>query len=63
MVTVPEVRHVLRNGSLEAEKHCYDETYRSWNYAVRGKTTDGRELRLIVAVVEDLLIVTVIELK
>ena len=60
----PEILHVLRNGYHEKKKDKFDEFYESWNYAVRGKTVDRRELRIIVSFDENgMLIITAIELK
>lgn len=61
-ITIPEVKYVLRNGSLEPAKHKFDPDNGDWTYAVRGTTIDGRELRVIVAIDDNLLIVTVIDL-
>lgn len=66
-ITRPEVVYVLRNGRHESRKDQFDEMHHGWNYAVRGKTVDGRELRIIVAFEEDeggplLVIVTAIDL-
>ena len=60
----PEILHVLKNGYHEKKKDKFDEFYKSWNYAVRGKTVDRRELRIIVSFNENgMLIITAIELK
>lgn len=62
-LTREEVLRVLQNGHHEKRKDKYDEQYHAWNYAVRGKTIDRRDLRVIVSFDEnDLLIITAIEL-
>ncbi len=62
-ITRPEYIYVLRHGYHEARKDKFEELYKSWNYAVRGKTIDKRDLRVIVAFddSEMLLIITTIE--
>lgn len=63
-VTDPEIRHVLTTGYREPKKDEFRMDHQSWNYAMRGKTLDDRELRIAVGFDEDdLLIVTVIDLE
>ena len=45
-VTFPEVMQVLENGWHEKAKDEWKEEHKSWNYAIRGKTVDGLELRV-----------------
>lgn len=62
-VTVGEVQQVLRDGWRAPKHDKYREDFRAWNYALRGKTVDGRNLRLAVAVEGNgLLVITVIDL-
>jgi len=65
IVPLPDVIHTIENGWHEKKKDRYDEKFKAWNYSVRGKSTDQRELRVIISFDEgtELLIVTVIELK
>lgn len=67
-VTRPEYLHVLRTGYHEARKDEYKAEYGAWNYSIRGKTVDGRDLRVAISFEqiktgsgETLLIITVIE--
>jgi hypothetical protein len=63
-VTVAEVRQIMREGFHEKKKDEWKEAYSEWNYAFRGKTIDGRDIRIAVAVkAPDLLIITVIDLS
>lgn len=63
-ITRTEYEYVLKNGWHEKKKDEFKEEYNSWNYAIRGKTLDKRELRVIVSFDEnDLLIITVIDLE
>lgn len=60
-----EILYVLKNGYHEKKKDKFDELYQAWNYAVRGKTLDRRELRVVISF-EDasgMLLITAIELK
>ena len=55
--------HVLKNGSHERRKTSFDETFQKWKYAIRGKTLDGDELRVIVTIEKNgVLIITAIDL-
>jgi hypothetical protein len=67
-ITRPEYEHVLRTGYHEARKDEFKEEHSAWNYAIRGKTVDGRDLRVAISFErvktgsdETLLIITVIE--
>ena len=55
--------YVLKTGSHESSKDKFDQIYNEWNYSIRGKTLDKRELRIIITFDEDgLLLITVIDL-
>jgi hypothetical protein len=61
-ITRPEYTYVLRNGFHEARKDEFKPEYNAWNYAIRGRTVDRRDLRVVVSFDEDgLLIITTIE--
>jgi hypothetical protein len=63
-ITREEVLQVLQNGHHEKRKDKYDWQYGAWNYAVRGKTIDRKDLRIIVSFDEsNMLIITAIELR
>lgn len=58
-----EVVYVLKHGRHEKSKDQYQERYWTWNYAIRGKTIDRRDVRVIVSFDENnMLIITAIEL-
>lgn len=46
LVTFPEIMQVLETGWHEKNKDEWKEEYNTWNYAIRGKTLDGIELRV-----------------
>jgi hypothetical protein len=52
-VTVFEVVQVIHRGFHEARKDEFKPEFGDWNYAIRGKTLDGRKLRLAIAVKPD----------
>ena len=62
-ISVPDIAHVLLNGERDPVHDEFKEEFQSWNYAVRGKTIDGRSIRIAVTFDEnEMLIVTVIPL-
>ena len=64
IITRLEMVHVLLNGFYEKSKDKYEDRFKAWNYAIRGKTVDQRELRIIVSFDENnLLIITAIALE
>ena len=50
---------VLRTGIHEKAKTRFED---AWRYAIRGKTEDHREVRVIVAFIDEMIIITVIDL-
>lgn len=59
----PEVEFILSHGHHEARKDQFNEEFDTWDYAIRGKTLDGRNLRIVIAVVNpSVLVVTTIDL-
>ena len=64
-ISLPEIIHVLTTGRHERSKDHFEEAFNSWNYAVRGTTIDGLDLRIIVSFDEarDLLIITAFYLE
>ena len=63
-VTYLEVKQVLRRGCHEKQKDKFKTEHGNWNYSIRGKTVDNRNLRVIVTFNEDdMLIITVIDLE
>ena len=60
-VHLTDVLHVLENGQHEQKKDSFDGEYQCWKYAIRGKTTDRIDIRVIIALKNDLVIITVIK--
>ncbi len=48
-ITRPEVIKVLRTGFHEKRKDQFKVEYQTWNYSVRGKTVDAKNLRVIIS--------------
>src|SRR5436190_20741437 len=63
-ISILEVRQVVERGYHEPAKDEFKAEWQAWNYAIRGKTMDGRELRIAVSFDEEghLLIITSISL-
>lgn len=57
-----EIEFVLKMGWHERTKDKYDEIHKAWNYSIRGKTLDNKDLRIVVSF-ENLrmIIITVME--
>lgn len=48
-INLPDVLYVLKNGYHEKRKTSFDETFQTWKYAIRGKTLDTIDVRIIIA--------------
>jgi hypothetical protein len=63
-ITLLEVLQVLMGGYHEKRKDELKPGFNAWNYAIRGRTIDKRELRVAVAFAEPgMLIITAIDLS
>jgi len=64
-ITRSELLYVLKTGHHEKRKDKFDGFYQAWNYSIRGKTVDRRDLRIIVSFDKPngMLIITAIELE
>lgn len=62
-ISLQQVKFVLLHGYHEKRKDQFDEVFNAWNYAIRGRTFDLIDLRVIVSFDEedDLLIITTFE--
>lgn len=52
-ISYPQVLYVLKMGWHESRKDEWKENHASWNYAIRGTTADGVEVRVPVFFIED----------
>ena len=63
-ISIADIVYVLSNGWHESKKDDFREEFDEWNYSIRGKTVDNRQLRIVVSFDENnLLVVTVIHLQ
>ena len=63
-VTVLEISQVIERGFHEARKDVFRAEFGDWNYSIRGKTLDGRDIRLAIAIKSDgFLVITAIDLE
>lgn len=55
-----DVQKVIQAGFHEPSQDRYQEEHQAWSYAIRGKTVDGVDIRVVVAFDEEdyLVIVT-----
>lgn len=64
IISLPDTLYVLKNGYEEARKITFDESFNTWKYAIRGKTLDNLNVRVIIAFDENqMLVITVIHFK
>jgi len=54
--------YVLSGGSHEKNKTLFDGVFQTWKYAIRGKTEDLKNVRVIIAFASEMMIITVMEL-
>lgn len=48
-IDLTDVLYVLKNGYHEKGKTSFDEAFQTWKYAIRGKTLDAIDIRIIIA--------------
>ena|ERR1700722_3721571 len=60
-IDLSDALYVLKNGYHEKRKTVFDEQFKSWKYAIRGKTLDDDlDIRIIVSFIEEnMLVITV----
>ena len=60
-VSLRDTLFVLKHGIHEGGKDQFDVKRQSWRYAIRGKTPDNVDIRVVVAVENLVVIITVIK--
>ena len=61
--SLSDILYVLKHGRHEKAKDTWDEQRKMWKYAIRGKTVDQEEGRMIVSLDKyGMLIITVVRL-
>jgi hypothetical protein len=59
-IVLSDVLYVLKSGYHEKQKTSFDDTFQTWKYAIRGKTLDRLDIRIIVAFDDEgMMIITV----
>ena len=63
-INILEIERVVESGRWVKAHDLFHEEHQAWNYAMVGKTIDGRHLRIAVALDDELcaLIITAIDL-
>lgn len=61
-VSAADIEHALQNGIRVKKRDRYDDTLKRWSYAFEGDSIDGEPLRVIIAFIQKLSIVTVVNL-
>ncbi len=62
-INLPDILFVLELGHREKVKDSFDTKRQTWKYAIRGKTSGSVGVRVIVAVEETMVIITVMRIK
>jgi Domain of unknown function (DUF4258) len=62
-INLPGVLYVLEHGRHEQEKDIFDVKTQMWKHAIRGKTLDGTDLRVIATFQEKMVIITLIRVN
>ena len=62
-ITRHDIWNVLLNGWREPKKDSCNHAHGRWNYAMRGPDTSGRALRVIVAIVDKVIVITAMEIQ
>ena len=55
--------HILKNGYHEKKKTCFHDASNKWRYAIRGKTIENIDVRVVITFDDNnMIIITVIDL-
>ena len=63
LIDLKHVLYVLKNGTREESKDLFDVKRQMWKYAIRGKTLDEINLRIIISFEDEMVIITVMRIK
>ncbi len=61
-IDLHDTLHVLKTGFHEHKKPEFNNKFKNWHYAIRGRTEDLKTVRVIICFTDEMLIVTVMEL-
>lgn len=62
-VSAADIEQALENGRRIKMRDRFDETLQRWSYAYEGNSIDGEPLRVIIAFIQKLAVVTVVKLE
>jgi hypothetical protein len=62
LISYQDALYVLSRGFHEEKKTVFDHKRKTWKYAIKGKTIDGIEARIIIAFERGMIIITIIRL-
>ena len=62
-INLPEILFVLEWGKREKNRDSFDVRRQLWKYAIRGKTSKGIDLRVIISFDKAMVIITVMKVK
>lgn len=62
-ISLLEIKMIIEDGFWEKKKDEYKPEYKAWNYSIRGRTVDDRDLRMAISFEKEvLLFITAIDL-
>lgn len=61
-IDIQDTLHVLKTGWHEKNKTTFNNKFQAWKYAIRGKTEESKDVRVIISFSDEMMIVTVMEL-
>jgi len=56
-ITLADALYILKTGRHEKSKTTFDPIWQKWKYAIRGKTRDQEDVRVIVAFEKELMVI------
>lgn len=62
-IKLPDVMRVLEHGRHERDKDIFSVKNQIWKHAIRGKTINGADVRVIISLEKKMVIITVIRIK
>ena len=62
MIQLADILNVLEHGFHEEKHSLFDTKYQLWKYAIRGKSLDRDDLRVIIAFPQEMAIITVMRI-
>ena len=63
MLTIGDVKSVIRTGFHENKKDEFKEQFGEWNYAIRGKTLDGDQARICITFLKKKLFIVITAIR